>query len=97
MGFADFVNTNGLCGREKGCGLGKNTKKVENFWKNSKLFSKTPLKNVKKYNIMVVIIGSLWKGYVFWKRRETKVTFHAPNLPIKYTHKQGDFYYEHKF
>ena len=91
MRFMRFVNTNGLCRQEKPCALGKNTKKVENFWKNSKLFSKTPLKNVKKYNIMVVIIGSLWKGYAFWKRRETKGTFHTPNLSIKYMHKQGGF------
>ena len=78
MRFVGFVNTNGLSRREKHCTLPKNRKKVEIFWKNSKLFSKTPLKNVKKYNIMIVIIGSLWKGYAIWKRRETKGTFHAP-------------------
>jgi hypothetical protein len=31
----------------------------EKFLKKLKLFSKTPLKNVKKYNIMVAIIGAL--------------------------------------
>jgi len=30
-------------------------------YKKLKLFSKNPLKNVKKYNIMIAIIGSLVK------------------------------------
>jgi len=32
------------------------------LWKKFKLFSKNPLKNVKKYNIMVAIIGSFVKS-----------------------------------
>ena len=41
----------------------------ENFLKKLKLFSKTPLKNVKKYNIMVAIIGFVLKTTVLAKER----------------------------
>jgi len=52
-----------------------------------KLFSKTPLKNVKKYNIMVAIIGAFVKiGNLFAK-------LYAP-LTDKILTTQGDFYYE---
>jgi hypothetical protein len=39
------------------------------FCKKLKKFSKTPLKNVKKYNIMVAIIGFVLKTTVLAKER----------------------------
>jgi hypothetical protein len=54
------------------------------FCKKLKKFSKTPLKNVKKYNIMVAIIGFVLKNDRFGERENVK-------RPIKFLTIQGGF------